>query len=306
MSDTTTHVAAPEGVAPATRIAERARHDRALRAAPLREPRAVAPRLRRAAPRPRRGRLAAAARAREVHGDLLRAARRVLPGARRGPRGPGRGRASRPAPPTGSGRASSSSRSASARRSSSAVRTASSSSTCHVELAAAGIRIESYDALGDEDREALREFFVAAIYPILTPLAVDPGHPFPMISNLSLNLAVQVTDPATGEERLARVKVPPVLPRFLPIGDGERFVASRPGHRRAPRHPVPRDAPRRARDLPRHPQRRPQLWRRRRPRTSSSPSRWSCAGAASVARCASRSSTRSPRGCASCSCASST
>ena len=94
----------------------------------------------------------------------------------------------------------------------------------HVELAAAGIRIESYDALGDEDREALREFFVAAIYPILTPLAVDPGHPFPMISNLSLNLAVQVTDPATGEERLARVKVPPVLPRFLPIGDGERFV----------------------------------------------------------------------------------
>ena len=66
---------------------------------------------------------------------------------------------------------------------------------------------------------------MGAIYPILTPLAVDPGHPFPMISNLSLNLAVQVRDPATGEERLARVKVPPVLPRFLPIGDGERFVA---------------------------------------------------------------------------------
>jgi polyphosphate kinase len=93
-----------------------------------------------------------------------------------------------------------------------------------VELATAGIRIESYDKLGDEDRDGLREFFVAAIYPILTPLAVDPGHPFPMISNLSLNLAVQVRDPATGEERLARVKVPPVLPRFLPLGDGERFV----------------------------------------------------------------------------------
>jgi polyphosphate kinase len=94
-----------------------------------------------------------------------------------------------------------------------------------VELASAGIRIESYEKLGQEDRDALREFFVAAIYPILTPLAVDPGHPFPMISNLSLNLAVQVRDPATGEERLARVKVPPVLPRFLPLGDGERFVA---------------------------------------------------------------------------------
>jgi polyphosphate kinase len=93
-----------------------------------------------------------------------------------------------------------------------------------VELANAGIRIESYEKLGQEDRDALREFFVAAIYPILTPLAVDPGHPFPMISNLSLNLAVQVRDPATGEERLARVKVPPVLPRFLPLGDGERFV----------------------------------------------------------------------------------
>jgi polyphosphate kinase len=93
-----------------------------------------------------------------------------------------------------------------------------------VELATAGIRIESYDKLGEEDRDALRAFFVAAIYPILTPLAVDPGHPFPMISNLSLNLAVQVRDPATGEERLARVKVPPVLPRFLPLGDGERFV----------------------------------------------------------------------------------
>ncbi|HEV3213015.1 MAG TPA: polyphosphate kinase 1 [Acidimicrobiales bacterium] len=93
-----------------------------------------------------------------------------------------------------------------------------------VELAAAGIRIESYGSLGEADRAALQAFFVAAIYPILTPLAVDPGHPFPMISNLSLNLAVQVRDPATGEERIARVKVPPVLPRFLPIGEDGRFV----------------------------------------------------------------------------------
>ena len=55
--------------------------------------------------------------------------------------------------------------------------------------------------------------------------AVDPAHPFPYISNLSLNLAVVVRDPASGEERFARVKVPPTLPRFVPLADGERFVA---------------------------------------------------------------------------------
>jgi polyphosphate kinase len=93
-----------------------------------------------------------------------------------------------------------------------------------VELAAAGVRIASYAELDDVDRAALRSYFHAEIFPILTPLAVDPGHPFPMISNLSLNLAVQVRDPATGEERIARVKVPPVLPRFLPVGEEGRFV----------------------------------------------------------------------------------
>ena len=59
---------------------------------------------------------------------------------------------------------------------------------------------------------------------MLTPLAVDPGHPFPYISNLSLNLGVTVRDPETGERRFARVKVPPLLPRFLPLTDGDRFV----------------------------------------------------------------------------------
>jgi polyphosphate kinase len=93
-----------------------------------------------------------------------------------------------------------------------------------VELAAAGVRIEPYAQLGEADRAALRAYFHAEIYPILTPLAVDPGHPFPMISNLSLNLAVQVRDPATEEERVARVKVPPVLPRFLPVDGEGRFV----------------------------------------------------------------------------------
>ena len=66
----------------------------------------------------------------------------------------------------------------------------------------------------------------ARIFPVLTPLAVGPGRPFPYISNLSLSLGVMLRDPETGERRLARVKVPEVLPRFLPVGDdGDRFVA---------------------------------------------------------------------------------
>ena len=61
----------------------------------------------------------------------------------------------------------------------------------------------------------LRAVFEERVFPVLTPLAVDPAHPFPYISNLSLNLAVVVRDPATGVERFARVKVPPLLPRFM-------------------------------------------------------------------------------------------
>jgi polyphosphate kinase len=91
-------------------------------------------------------------------------------------------------------------------------------------LSAAGLRLGSFDSLDEADRAFLRDFYDREIYPILTPLAVDPGHPFPMISNLSLNVAVEVRDPATGEERIARVKVPPVLPRFLSLSDGERIV----------------------------------------------------------------------------------
>ena len=62
------------------------------------------------------------------------------------------------------------------------------------------------------------------MFPVLTPLGVDPGHPFPYISNLSLNLAVMVRDPQRGERRFARVKIPPLLPGFLLMPDGERFV----------------------------------------------------------------------------------
>jgi len=69
----------------------------------------------------------------------------------------------------------------------------------------------------------MRAYFQAEILPVLTPLGVDPGRPFPHISNLSLNLAVIVRN-AKGEQLFARVKVPPSLPRLLPIEDGRRFV----------------------------------------------------------------------------------
>ncbi|HEV2361407.1 MAG TPA: polyphosphate kinase 1, partial [Acidimicrobiales bacterium] len=91
-------------------------------------------------------------------------------------------------------------------------------------LAANSIRIVSWADLDDEARRELLGVFERDIFPVLTPLAVDPGHPFPYISNLSLNLAVVVGDPETGEHRFARVKVPPLLPRFVPLADGERFI----------------------------------------------------------------------------------
>jgi polyphosphate kinase len=92
------------------------------------------------------------------------------------------------------------------------------------ELARNGIEFSDWADLDDDDRKHLVEVFHARVFPVLTPLAVDPAHPFPYISNLSLNLAVQVLDPATGEERFARVKVPPILPRFLVLPDHQRVV----------------------------------------------------------------------------------
>jgi len=91
-------------------------------------------------------------------------------------------------------------------------------------LAEAGVRLSDWSSLDDDDRSYLVDVFHRHIFPVLTPLAVDPGHPFPYISNLSLNLLVEVGDPGTGEQRIARVKVPPVLPRFVVMPDGERFV----------------------------------------------------------------------------------
>ncbi|MEX0946592.1 MAG: RNA degradosome polyphosphate kinase, partial [Acidimicrobiia bacterium] len=91
-------------------------------------------------------------------------------------------------------------------------------------LAAAGIGFSDYGALDEEDRHHLDGQFRERVFPVVTPLAVDPSHPFPYISNLSLNLAVVVRNPDTQLTRFARVKVPPILPRFVVLPDGERFV----------------------------------------------------------------------------------
>jgi len=88
----------------------------------------------------------------------------------------------------------------------------------------AGIRIVGLEDVDDEDAGFLRETFHQHVFPVLTPLSVDPAHPFPYISNLSLNLAAIVRDPRTGLNRFARVKVPPLLPRFTALPDGERLV----------------------------------------------------------------------------------
>ncbi len=87
------------------------------------------------------------------------------------------------------------------------------------ELAEEGIAILDWSELDDGDREAMHELFESRLFPVLTPLAVDPGHPFPYISDLSLNLAVVLEDPDSGRRLFARVKIPP-LDRFLPLGNG--------------------------------------------------------------------------------------
>ncbi len=84
-------------------------------------------------------------------------------------------------------------------------------------LAAAGISILPWEELAEERKEAARRYFRRNVLPVLTPLAVDPGHPFPFLSNLSLNLAIETRNPETGEVRFARVKMPPAIPRLLSI-----------------------------------------------------------------------------------------
>ncbi|WP_435298641.1 RNA degradosome polyphosphate kinase [Timonella sp. A28] len=89
-------------------------------------------------------------------------------------------------------------------------------------LAGEGITIVRLDDLSDQEKDRLHKFFRKHIFPVLTPLAVDPAHPFPYISGLSLNLAVMLSNPATGKEHFARVKVPPLLPRFIAVDEKGR------------------------------------------------------------------------------------
>ncbi len=95
-----------------------------------------------------------------------------------------------------------------------------------------GIAIVEYDELTGDETALLDEFFDERVFPILTPLAVDPGHPFPYISDLALSLAVNVADPETGERRFARLKVPSTFPRLIEASPGrflpiEQLIAAR-------------------------------------------------------------------------------
>ncbi len=91
------------------------------------------------------------------------------------------------------------------------------------ELREQGIEIVRWSELDREEQRICKKLFKDRIFPVLTPLAVDPAHPFPYISGLSLNLAVVVRNPKSGTEHFARVKVPPIFSRFVPVGN-QRFV----------------------------------------------------------------------------------
>ena len=84
-------------------------------------------------------------------------------------------------------------------------------------LAEQGIHLRTWASLDTDTKRRARHYFRQAVFPVLTPLSVDPGHPFPFLSNLSLSLAVEARDPETKERRFARVKVPESLPRFIAL-----------------------------------------------------------------------------------------
>ena len=99
------------------------------------------------------------------------------------------------------------------------------------QLAGHGVHLLNYIDLTPEQRAYLQDYFEQQVFPVLTPLAIDPSHPFPYISNLSLNLAVVVKDRLTEAELFARIKVPNVLPRFILLPDDEADLAPRPSGR---------------------------------------------------------------------------
>lgn len=91
-------------------------------------------------------------------------------------------------------------------------------------LADAGIEIADWSDLTDAERAKLTEYFGAQVFPVLMPLAVDPAHPFPYISGLSLNLAIRIRNARTGRQEFARLKVPPMLPRFVEVPGGSEIL----------------------------------------------------------------------------------
>ncbi len=93
------------------------------------------------------------------------------------------------------------------------------------QLAEAGVFFRTWAELSEDDKAYLTIQFHTRVFPVVTPLSVDPGHPFPYLSNMSLNLGVTVRDPSTGQTRFARVKVPPILPRFLVLPGGDQIIA---------------------------------------------------------------------------------
>ncbi len=93
-------------------------------------------------------------------------------------------------------------------------------------LADAGIEVVRWDELGEDDRKNLYDYFQAQVFPVLMPLAVDPAHPFPYISGLSLNLAIRIRNAKTGRQEFARLKVPPMLPRFVEVPRSDASAAS--------------------------------------------------------------------------------
>lgn len=92
------------------------------------------------------------------------------------------------------------------------------------ELAEHGIEILGWDELRKKERKEATRIFEDEIFPVVTPLAVDPAHPFPYVSNLSFNLAAMVRHPRVRDVRFARIKVPPLFPRFVPLESGRRFL----------------------------------------------------------------------------------